>query len=41
VSNVTFQSGPNGDELYKLCQVEVENRSTGWVSRPVLGKQSV
>ncbi|XP_047115899.1 E3 ubiquitin-protein ligase highwire-like [Schistocerca piceifrons] len=36
VSCVTFQSGPNMDELYKLRQVEVENRSTGWVSCPVL-----
>ncbi|XP_023712844.2 E3 ubiquitin-protein ligase MYCBP2 [Cryptotermes secundus] len=36
VSSVTFQSGPNADELYKLRQVEVENRSTGWVSCPVL-----
>ncbi|XP_063236464.1 E3 ubiquitin-protein ligase MYCBP2 isoform X2 [Bacillus rossius redtenbacheri] len=36
VSSVTFQSGPNIDELYRLRQVEVENRSTGWVSCPVL-----
>nr|CAD7443817.1 unnamed protein product [Timema bartmani] len=36
VSSVTFQSGPNIDELYKLRHMEVENRSTGWVSCPIL-----
>ncbi|GLH12991.1 Putative inhibitor of type v adenylyl cyclase/neuronal presynaptic protein highwire/pam/rpm-1, partial [Gryllus bimaculatus] len=36
VSSVTFQSGPNPDELYRLRQVEVENRATGWISCPVL-----
>nr|CAD7199865.1 unnamed protein product [Timema douglasi] len=36
VSSVTFHSGPNIDELYKLRHMEVENKSTGWVSCPIL-----
>ncbi|XP_024084698.1 E3 ubiquitin-protein ligase MYCBP2 isoform X3 [Cimex lectularius] len=32
VSSVTFQSGPNVDELFKLQTVEVESRATGWIS---------
>ncbi|KAG8222416.1 hypothetical protein J437_LFUL004875 [Ladona fulva] len=36
VSSVTFQSGINLDELYRLRQVEVESRSTGWVSCPII-----
>ncbi|KAL1131023.1 hypothetical protein AAG570_012261 [Ranatra chinensis] len=37
VSSVTFQSGPNSDELFKLRTVEVESRATGWISSIVMG----
>ncbi|XP_014287849.1 E3 ubiquitin-protein ligase MYCBP2 isoform X3 [Halyomorpha halys] len=36
VSSVTFQSGPNSDELFKLRTVEVESRATGWISCSIL-----
>ena len=39
VSSVTFQSGPNSEELFKLRTVEVESRATGWLSCSILGKQ--
>ncbi|BET00252.1 RING [Nesidiocoris tenuis] len=38
VSSVTFQSGPNIDELFKLRTVEVESRSTGWISCNIIEK---
>ncbi|XP_073976386.1 MYC binding protein highwire isoform X3 [Rhodnius prolixus] len=38
VSSVTFQSGPNVDELFKLRTVEVESRATGWISCSILEK---
>jgi E3 ubiquitin-protein ligase MYCBP2 len=31
VSNISFSCGPNGDELSKLQQVDVEARHIGWV----------
>lgn len=39
VSNVIFLSGQAADELFCLQQVEVENRSTGWIRCPILGKE--
>ncbi|XP_046604041.1 E3 ubiquitin-protein ligase MYCBP2 isoform X2 [Neodiprion virginianus] len=41
VSSVTFQSGPNVDELFKLRTVDVESRSAGWVSCPVTDMRHV
>lgn len=38
---MTFQSGPNGDELFKLRTVDVESRSAGWVSCPVTDARHV
>ncbi|KAF6200677.1 hypothetical protein GE061_005120 [Apolygus lucorum] len=38
VSSVTFQSGPNIDELFKLRTVEVESRATGWISCNIIEK---
>lgn len=37
VSSVTFQSGQNTEELYKIRTVEVESRATGWISCTILG----
>ncbi|KAK6627348.1 hypothetical protein RUM44_009825 [Polyplax serrata] len=35
VANVVFLSGSNTEELLKIRQVEVESRSTGWISSPI------
>lgn len=37
VSSVTFQSGNNVDEMIKLKTEEIESRSAGWISCPVIG----
>lgn len=37
VSSVTFQSGPNSEELYKLRTIDVESRATGWFSCTITG----
>lgn len=37
VSSVTFQSGNNVDEMIKLRTEEIESRSAGWISCPVIG----
>lgn len=38
VSNITFYSGPNSDELVKLGNVELETRLLGgWVNCPIPG----
>ena len=39
VSVISFQSGPNTEELYKLTQVEVETRYSGWISSIVPGNK--
>ncbi|XP_023247966.1 E3 ubiquitin-protein ligase highwire [Copidosoma floridanum] len=35
VSSIAFQSGIDSDEMVKLKTVEIEGRSTGWVSCPI------
>lgn len=38
MASVTFLSGATSEEMVKIRQVEVESRSTGWISSPILGK---
>ncbi|XP_046683725.1 E3 ubiquitin-protein ligase MYCBP2 isoform X4 [Homalodisca vitripennis] len=39
VSSVTFQTGPNIEELYKIRTIEVESRATGWFSCTVVDRE--
>lgn len=42
VSSLSFFSGPNSDELSKICTIEVESRLMGgWVNCPIQGKFKV